>query len=231
MNKKEKGFELKLYELLGVKTFRKMAFKLCKICLSPLTIKMSKEERHEWFKSLGSYNMKKGHGVQDLIDFKKDLRFNASIHLIAFLVCFPDFLKVIGIITEPISVGATIFNILNVGINGYCVMLQRYNWIRIDKTIKRFELRENAKKEEIKEETEKQDSELSENTYKRVQEREKEQLTSFDELIENATLQQLQEYRKCCMNVSGMVNGDEDYFFNQESQDELFLSSDNNKTL
>lgn len=38
MNKKEKNIELKIYELLGVKTFRKLVFKLFYISIIPYTI-------------------------------------------------------------------------------------------------------------------------------------------------------------------------------------------------
>lgn len=46
--KKTKNIEMKIYELLGVKVFRKMVFTFRDILLFPLTIKMSKEEKRNF---------------------------------------------------------------------------------------------------------------------------------------------------------------------------------------
>ena len=37
--------ELKIYELLGIKTFRKMVFGFCKLIALPFTLLLPKEER------------------------------------------------------------------------------------------------------------------------------------------------------------------------------------------
>ena len=68
MDKKYKNIELRIYGFLGVKIFRKMAFGLYKLFSFPFTIFMSKEERKEFYRASNNYNMKKGHGLQDLRD-------------------------------------------------------------------------------------------------------------------------------------------------------------------
>lgn len=134
MNKKLKNIELKIYELLGIKVFRKMAFELYKAIGLPFTIFISKEARRKIYSSPSNYNMKKGHGLQDLRDFKKMLLLNTSIHIWALSLCLPHFFKVI---TGTASTLATINNLIPIVINLYCIMLQRYNFIRINEVIKK----------------------------------------------------------------------------------------------
>lgn len=45
--KKNRKFEMKIYELLGIKVFRKMAFKICFATFTLFTLTYSKEERKE----------------------------------------------------------------------------------------------------------------------------------------------------------------------------------------
>ena len=136
MNKKEKNIELKIYELLGVKTFRKIVFKLCYISMIPFTRHMTREERYNSiYNTPSNYNMKKGHGIQDLRDFKKQLLLNAVIHLSALIACIPSFLNVIGGTATLFTTIATLFLVT---INTYCIMLQRYNQIRIGQIRKAY---------------------------------------------------------------------------------------------
>lgn len=56
--KKSKNIEMRIYELLWFKVFRKMAFGLRDILAFPLTIRMSKEARHNiLYKSASNYNL------------------------------------------------------------------------------------------------------------------------------------------------------------------------------
>ena len=94
---KKKNMELKIYELLGIKTFRKLAFKLRDIFILPFTLKMTKEERQNLlYERPSNYIMKKGNGIKDLQDFKKQLLLNTGIHLWALSVCIPSFLRAIS---------------------------------------------------------------------------------------------------------------------------------------
>ncbi len=197
MNKKKKNIELKIYELLGIKTFRKMLFKLVYklvyILIIPITREMTKEERYNLIYNVpANYKMKKGHGIQDLRDFKKKLLFNAGMHIFSLIMCIPCFLKIIG---STASISTTIITLFFVTTNIYCIMLQRYNHIRINQVIKKGEPREEAKKNKLKEELIKEDSLLSEHTYKVVNKCEKEKNITFEELLETDTYEQLRQYR------------------------------------
>lgn len=193
MNKKEKNIELKIYELLGVKTFRKLVFKLCYISMIPFTRHMTREERYNSiYNTPSNYNMKKGHGIQDLRDFKKQLLLNAGIHIFGLITCIPSFLNVIGGTATLFTTIATLFLVT---INTYCITLQRYNQIRINQVIKKGEHLEEAKKNKLKEELIKEDSLLSKHIYKVVNKRGEEKNITFEELLENATYEQLRQYR------------------------------------
>lgn len=81
MNKRRKNIELKIYELLGVKVFKKITLVLYKVIGFYSTIFMSKEKQNKYYSSPSNYNIARGHGLQDLRDFKKMLLLNTSIHI------------------------------------------------------------------------------------------------------------------------------------------------------
>lgn len=195
MNKKEKNIELKIYELLGIKIFKKMVFKFRDILDWPrMKIgKVSKEKQHEMlYETPNNYIMKKGNGVKDLKDFKIQLLINASIHTCVLAVFTPNFLKIIG---GTASLTNAIFDLSCIAVNIYCIMLQRYNHLRINHVIKKMEKRQEPKKSKLKDELIKEDSLLSEHTYKIVNKRDKEKDITLEELLENATYEELKKYR------------------------------------
>ncbi len=69
-----KNMEMRIYELLGIKIFRKMAFGFCYILLFPKTLKMSKEERKEFYKEFhnfrSNYHLGKVKSLEDVRNFK-----------------------------------------------------------------------------------------------------------------------------------------------------------------
>ncbi len=65
--KKNKNLEMKIYELLGVKIFRKIAFSLASIISLPKKRKMTKEEWENYNNKTSNYNIGK---VKDLDDEK-----------------------------------------------------------------------------------------------------------------------------------------------------------------
>ena len=217
MNKKENNIELKIYEFLGIKTFRKMAFKLRDFLFLPFTFKMTKEKRHKLFyEEPSNYIMKKGNGIKDLQDFKKQLLINARIHLWFLLTCLPNFLKVIG---GTASLSTTIINLSCVAINIYCIMLQRYNHIRINRVIKKMLPREEAKKNKIKEELKKEDSLLDDHTYTIVSKRDKEKNISFQGVLDTATYDKLIQYRDYLSYIKAynqMLMGQQDFYESEE---------------
>lgn len=194
MKNKENNIEMKIYELLGVKIFRKMAFGLRDALFFPFTFWMGKERRKELlYNTASNYIMKKGHGLQDLRDFKKQLRLNASIHIWGLVVCLPNFLRVIGGVA---SLSTTIINLTCIGINLYCIMLQRYNHIRINQVIKKGEAREQKQKDAICEELKEENQISNDLTYKIVNKKNKEETITFEEFLQTATLQQLKDYKE-----------------------------------
>lgn len=217
MNKRKNNIELKIYELLGIKKFRKMAFKLRDILSLPFTIAMTKEERHKLlYEDPSNYIMKKGNGVKDLQDFKKQLLLNAGIHLWALSTCVPGFLKVIG---GTVSLSTTIIILSCVVINIYCIMLQRYNHIRINRAIKKMLPHEEAKKNKIKEELKKEDSLLDNHTYTIVGKRDKEKSISFQDFLDTATYNELKQYRDYLSYINAynqMLMEQQDFYESEE---------------
>ena len=120
------------------------------------------------------------------------LLLNATIHVIALSNCIPNFLK---IIEGTASLSTTIFNLTAIGINLYCIMLQRYNHIRINQVLKKGEVREYKQKEVICEEL-KQEKEMTSDLTHIIVEKNKETIITFEEFLQTATTQQLKEYKK-----------------------------------
>lgn len=194
MNKKDKNIELKIYELLGVKIFRKMAFWLYDKVWILLTLKMSKEERKKYiYNTRTNYNLGKVNSLEDIKNYKKYLFMNAGLHIVALTLCIPNFLKVIAGTTSILN---TIRNLSAIIINIYCIMLQRYNLIRINEVIKKGLPREEKKKNELKDKIKKSESLLNEHNYKIVNKKGKEKNITFEELIEDATIEELKRYRE-----------------------------------
>ena len=110
---------------------------------------ISKHDINKHLSSIPSnYNMKTGHGVQDLKDFKEKLKYNAIIHLVGVLCCMPQFIRIIlGYSSMLQLIGIVPLLITNL----YCVILQRYNQIRINKVIKKLEPREEIKADKLRE--------------------------------------------------------------------------------
>lgn len=230
--KKNKKLELRIYEFLGIKIFRKMAFILMKVLSYPFTIKMSKEQRKSFFNGASNYRMKKGNGLQDLRDFKKMLILNASIHACALLALAPNVIKIISGAFSTMSTTLVVTTIIATIINAYCIMLQRYNWVRINEVLKKHSKRDEKKKELLKETLKKEDELLNEHTYKMVNRQNKEKEITFEELIENADIEQLRNYQKnlALINsyneICNKYKDSEPYF-----KDEFVLNEDNGKTI
>ena len=187
--KKNKNLEMKIYELLGVKIFRKMAFTLAYIISLPKKRKMTKEEWENYNNKTSNYNIGKVKDLDDVKKYKKQMYLNASIHTFGLFLCIVDLL--LG--------GLDAFFIIMTLINVYCIMLQRYNIIRLNKVIKKFYPKYEHQKEEIKKELIENDKLLKEHTYKIVKENKKEvteKEITFEELLNNSSLSELKAYRE-----------------------------------
>lgn len=228
--KKNKNIEMRIYELLGVKVFRKMAFALRDKIWILFTLKMSKEERKEYlYHTASNYNLGEVKSLEDVKKFKKQLFYNAGIHIFGFLVLILNFIIIIG---GTAALSSTIITLIGGGINLYCVMLQRYNCIRINQLIEKMTLRYERQKDVIKEELRKEDSLLLEHTYKIVDKKERETSITFEDLIANANIEQLKQYREYLahfqsVNQSMQENG----FYSAEHQVAVSIPMEKHKTL
>lgn len=188
-----KNTEMKFYELLGIKTFRKMAFALAGATLFLFMPKVPKEKRNYYlYENPSNYSIGKISSLEDILKFKKKLLFNASIHLFGFVILVPDAIKIIsGLATIPTTILTLFLSIINL----YCVMLQRYNWIRINKLAKKMRPRYEKQKNNIKENIRKEDQLLNEHNYKIINRKGKETEITLEQLIFNATIKELKQYR------------------------------------
>lgn len=126
----KKKLELKIYEFLGVKQFKKAVFMLEKII-----------HKRDKGKNI-NYHIKNSNDRESVDSFKKYLYYNGFIHtknlitgipLIVFaILCGQNLLFLIPLI---------LFLIKDV----YCVMLQRYNWLKISEFEKKLEIRDEKK--------------------------------------------------------------------------------------
>lgn len=189
--KKNKNVEMRIYELLGVKIFRKMAFALRDKIKILSTLKMSKEERKKiLYHTASNYNLGEVKGLEDVKKFKKEIFFNTKIHLLGILLLMPNFIEIIGG-----TASLSCYELIVGGINLYSIMLQRYNCIRINQVIKKMTPRYESQKGEVKEEPRKKDSLLLGHTYKIVDKKEGKTNIPSGGLIANINIELLKQYR------------------------------------
>lgn len=130
---KKGDVELKIYELLGVKYFRFLVFKLEKII-----------HHKDKMKNI-NYHVKKIN-IDEITSFKKYLYYNGYIHVRNLIFLF----IILLISLNFINLFFLIVIVLELIKNAYCVMLQRYNYIRINQIIqkkKEFISRKNQNRE------------------------------------------------------------------------------------
>ena len=118
--------EMRVYELLGVKYWKR--FVLWIICL---LIRDPKDRKggNYWLDDISVASIKK---------FKKQLLFNASLHIGAILVTNIPFF-IMNLLDNNIPM--MIYQVIWFLVNFYCIMLQRYNWLRIKKILKKISSR------------------------------------------------------------------------------------------
>lgn len=173
---------MKIYEALGVLFFQKCVFAL---------------EKMIHFKDKGkniNYHIKNSN-IDELENFRKFLYFNGFIHVRNFGVLFV-FLIFQSVFLNPLFLLYTIPALIK---NAYCVMLQRYNYIRINRVIelkKRQIHQRNEKKMEI------------------LQESEALQKVKSDDV--NITLEQIQNLKK-------FIQGTDDVYLDKQSLNILYL--------
>lgn len=109
--------EVKIYRLLGVEYYRRFLIAVKKKYDSI----RGKEETENYF--MQTFNM------EGLMALKEQLEKNAKIHALGVLVCAPVLLNE--------KIGIILFGVFFMLHNAYCVMVQRYHLIRINKILKR----------------------------------------------------------------------------------------------
>ncbi len=191
---KNKTMEMTIYEMLGIKTFRKMAFALRDTLNYPATIGMTKEERKRYlYKSPSNYNIGKIKRIEDLERFKKMLYLNAGIHIVGLSLLIPDYMRMAE---GTASIQASTYYVTLGLINSYCIMLQRYNYIRLNILLKKMKKHFDKDNNGIREELRTIEASLPYHTFSSIDENENETSTSFEELITNADRKKLEEYRQ-----------------------------------
>ena len=138
IKKNKRKIEMKLYEVLGIRLFQKMVFKLEKI----VHLKDgSKNENYHFQRKRVHYST----------HFIRYLFYNGSIHVRNMVYLFILYLIMhVCVKTSVLDLG-----IISLGIKDiYCIMLQRYNYLRIteynDKRQERNQKRKNQKVEKLK---------------------------------------------------------------------------------
>lgn len=126
MTKKQK-IETKIYELLGVKIFKKLVFRLEKII-----------HRKDKGQNI-NYHIKNSITKESIDSFRKYLYFNGYIHTRNIIKGIAAIFIMIIFSVHPIFV--IILSLLLIK-DAYCIMLQRYNWIKLNCTENKLNVRE-----------------------------------------------------------------------------------------
>ena len=164
---------MRIYELLGVNIFRKYILFTCEKIFKSINIDVG-------------YRIKKLN-IEGVINYKKYIIGFTITHSILLLDIF------VQCIIYHKALSDFLYSIL---LQSYCIMTQRYNYIRMKQLIKRLTPKYERQKDEIKKELKKEDSKLLDHTYKIVDKKERETNISFDDLIANASIEQLKQYRE-----------------------------------
>ena len=135
----DKDLEIKIYEKLGVKYFKKITMLIYKVIIKTICLLKKSQEKDDVIKYQTNYSIGAINSIDDLKRFKKNLYFNSSIHIIALIPCITALFIATSIFTTINAIICTIINI-------YCIILQRYNYIRLDNTISKATTLENKQK-------------------------------------------------------------------------------------
>lgn len=127
--KNNRKIETKIYELLGIKQFRKAVFKLEKII-----------HRKDNGKNT-NYHIQ-SNTVDSIGEFKKYLYYNGAIHTSNLIKGIPllTLMYLFNLRVLPIA----LLSVLLIK-DAYCVMLQRYNWIKLSEKEKLLKERQEKK--------------------------------------------------------------------------------------
>ncbi len=195
MNKIQKA-EMNVYEALGVKQFKKFVLWLRDNLPAKATKGLSKEEKLAIMRNTPSnYSIGNVADLDAVKNFKKKIRYNAKVHLVGMassIFYFTSLALNPGSIFVPFVVIHSIF----FPINTYCVMLQRYNNIRINELIKKMTPRYERQKNVIREEIKKDDNEILSHEYVMTNDKDEREVVTIDEIIDNSSIEQLRKMKE-----------------------------------
>ncbi len=140
MSKNQK-FEVKIYELLGIKLFKKAVFKLEKII-----------HRKDGKKNI-NYHIKNSNDMESVDNFKKFLYYNGAIHTKNLIFDIPVIILMIVFRYNLILIVPIMLWLIK---DIYCIMLQRYNWLKINCFEEKLQVRKNKRIERRVEEIDKE---------------------------------------------------------------------------
>ena len=140
MSKNQK-FEVKIYELLGIKLFKKAVFKLEKII-----------HRKDGKRNI-NYHIKKSNDMESVDNFKKFLYYNGAIHTKNLIFDIPVIILMIVFRYNLILIVPIMLWLIK---DIYCIMLQRYNWLKINGFEEKLQVRKNKRIERRVEEIDKE---------------------------------------------------------------------------
>lgn len=140
MSKNQK-FEVKIYELLGIKLFKKAVFKLEKII-----------HRKDGKKNI-NYHIKNSNDMESVDNFKKFLYYNGAIHTKNLIFDIPVIILMIVFRYNLILIVPIMLWLIK---DIYCIMLQRYNWLKINVFEEKLQVRKNKRIERRVEEIDKE---------------------------------------------------------------------------
>ena len=140
MSKNQK-FEVKIYELLGIKLFKKAVFKLEKII-----------HRKDGKKNI-KYHIKNSNDMESVDNFKKFLYYNGAIHTKNLIFDIPVIILMIVFRYNLILIVPIMLWLIK---DIYCIMLQRYNWLKINGFEEKLQVRKNKRIERRVEEIDKE---------------------------------------------------------------------------
>lgn len=113
--------EMRFYEMIGIRQWKKLVLWF----MSKLIPNRNKNIATNYY--LGGFNLKA------ILKYKKWLWVNALLHVIVSL--HPALTIIANVLSNNVVSFSMLFAIIFVVLNLYCIMLQRYNWLRIKRVL------------------------------------------------------------------------------------------------
>lgn len=188
-----KKLEMKIYELLGVKIFKKLALTIQDKIWLPFTFKMSEKEKKKYLNDRKQeYNLGKVKNIEDVQKFQKRLRENIKLHAICFAVLIPSFLLNIGFSNILMTILTGIIGLIDLE----CVMLQRYNLIKMDNLIEEMKEHDNVIRRILQKQLRRGDFLLGQQMFKTKDKNGQEISANLEYIVRTGTTEELKKMLK-----------------------------------